>query len=407
MGRQGAAVHELEKLRQSLLQFGGVPEHVVSDAGKADDLRRQMPLGVHKGLEPFGDLAVFQHHGADLGDGLPLHLEAGGLDVKAHELPVQRAVLSAVDRHPVVQIVDEVALHAVEELDLVPGGVPGVREGLGHAVVRDGDGRVAPADGGLDRLGGVRQGVHVAHPRVEVELHALLRRGVLPGLVLRQLDVVGVELDVLAVPGGLHLPLDPQPHAGLHGALQGLCLLLRQIFLDGDGVGVVRHVKAQPPHAGAPGLPALEGEHLPLHSGVAHLQVQRPHGHRVRADGLSHQDLAGGGLVPSLSAGCRSGGRPAADRGAGGHRGLHRQLHRHLPEAVDPHQQSLELLQLRLPQVGLGGEPQEQGHGGLIDAGAVHHRARKTEPQLSGELQLGEHLKKWNISGHAFPPLGT
>ena len=102
-------------------------------------------LGLTKVWNRSADLAVLQHHGADLGDGLPVHLEARGLDVKAHELPVQGAVLVAVDHHPVVDVVDEVALHAVEDLDLVPGGVPGVREGLGHAVVRDGDGRDGPS----------------------------------------------------------------------------------------------------------------------------------------------------------------------------------------------------------------------------------------------------------------------
>ena len=387
VGRQRPAVHELQKFRQGLLQLGSVLQHVVSDAGEADDLRRQPPVGVDEGLEPVGDLAVFQHHGADLRNGLPVHLEARGLDVEAHELPVQGAVLGTVDHNPVVDVVDEVSLHAVEDLDLVPGGVPGVREGLGHAVVRDGDGRVAPPDGLLDHLLRVRQGVHVAHLGVEVQLHPLFRGGILPLGVLRQLDVVGVQLNVLAVPGGLHLALDAQPHAGLDGALQLLGLLLRQVLLDGDGVGVIRHVEAQPPHAGAPGLPALEGKHLPRHGGIPHLQVQDLHGHRLDSDGAAHQDLAGGGLLPLAAGGRRRSGRRMAPRRRGvGGRGLADDLHRHLLEAVDPHQQPLQLLQLRLPQFEPGGELQGQGHAGLVDAGAVHHCAGQTKPQLPGEL---------------------
>ena len=65
------------------------------------------------------------------------------------------------------------------------------------------------------------------------------------------------------------------------------------------------------------------------------------------------------------------------------------------------------LLQLRLSQSRPGGEPQQHGHLGLVNAGAVHQCPRKTKPQLPGELQLRKHFKKGYISGHAFPPLGT
>ena len=52
VGRQGPAVHELQKRRQGLLQLGGVLQHLVGDAGEADDLRRQAAVGVDEGLEP-------------------------------------------------------------------------------------------------------------------------------------------------------------------------------------------------------------------------------------------------------------------------------------------------------------------------------------------------------------------
>src|SRR5699024_4409640 len=71
------------------------------------------------------DLAVPDDHGADLRNGLPLHLETGGLDVEGHVFICKGKVLVTMDGDAVVQVVDEVALHAVEELD-VPGGVPGV-----------------------------------------------------------------------------------------------------------------------------------------------------------------------------------------------------------------------------------------------------------------------------------------
>ena len=76
------------------------------------------------------DLAVFQHHRADLRDGLPLHLQAGGLDVEADDLVVKVLILPTVYGDAVVQVVDEIPLHAVEDLDLSLGGVPRVGEGL-------------------------------------------------------------------------------------------------------------------------------------------------------------------------------------------------------------------------------------------------------------------------------------
>ena len=114
------------------------------------------------------------------------------------------------------------------------------------------------------------EGVHGGHGGVKVELHPLLRSGVLPGLALGNIDVVGVQLDVLTVPGGLHLPLDAQPHAGLHGALQRLGLPSGEIFLHRHGTCVVRHVKAEAPHTGPAGLPALKRKDLPCHRGVVH-----------------------------------------------------------------------------------------------------------------------------------------
>ena len=81
VGGQGPAVHKVQKGRQGLLQLRSVLEHLIGDAGEADDLRRQLALGVDEGLEPVGDLAVFQHHRTDLRDGLPVHLQAGGLNI--------------------------------------------------------------------------------------------------------------------------------------------------------------------------------------------------------------------------------------------------------------------------------------------------------------------------------------
>ena len=97
VGRQGPTVYEFQKLRQSLGGPGGVLEHFVRDAGEADDLRRQPLPRVYEGLEPLGDLPVPQHHRADFRNGLPVHPEAGGLNIEADDFPLQRNVPGAVD----------------------------------------------------------------------------------------------------------------------------------------------------------------------------------------------------------------------------------------------------------------------------------------------------------------------
>ena len=247
VSRQRPAVYEFQKLLQCLGRLGRVFEHLVGNTRETDNLRRQPLPRVHKGLEPLGNFPVPQHHRADFRDGFPVHLQPGGLDVEADDIPLQGNILRAMNGDAVVHVVDEIALHAVEDLDLVPGGVPGIREGLGHAVVRDGNGGMAPADGLLDHLFRVREGIHIAHLRVQVQLHALYRSGVLPLLMVDELDVLGVELNVLAVPGGFHLSLNRQPQSGLYGALQGPGLPGRQVLLNADGTGPVRHIKAEPP----------------------------------------------------------------------------------------------------------------------------------------------------------------
>ena len=395
VGRQRPPVHEAQKFRQRLPGRRGAPEHLVGDAGQAHDLRRQPAAGVHKGLEPLRHLTVSQHHRADLRDGLPVHLEAGGLDVEADDLPLQGGVHGAVDDDAVVHIVDEIALHAVEDLDLAPRGVPGVRKGLGHTVVRDGDGGVAPANGLVDDLLGVGQGVHVGHLGVQVQLHPLYRRGVLPLRMVDHVDVVGVELDVLAVPGGFHLPLNAQPHPRLDGTLQSLGLLGREVLLHRDGAGVVRHVDAHAPHAGAPGLPALEGKDLPRHGGGAHFQIQVPHGPGLCLDGVPHEDLPRPGLGRGAPGWCgvlcRRGGLFRRCAGQNGEVQL-RPL-----KSIDRPDVPAQLVHLLPAQWGARRHAQGDALGGAVDAAAGHLCAGQLQPALRRQGQPGKHFQKRNV----------
>ena len=290
--RQRAAVDEPQERRQRLLQLGRIGQHSVRDAGQADDLRRQPPVGVHKGLEPLRDLAVFQHHRTDLGDGLPFHLQARRLDVEAHDLVGKRLLLRAMYGDAVVQIVDEIALHAVEDLDLPLARVPGLGERLHRAVVGDGDGGMAPRRRLLHHLAHIREGVHGAHLGMQVQLHPLLRGRVLPSLVLDAHDAHRLQLQVFAVEGQRQLGQYPQPHAVADGAAQHLGLLLVHVLPDGHGAVLIGHVEAQAPLAGPAPLVALHTKDPALHHGHAHFQIQLRDGDGLALDLLAAQQVA-------------------------------------------------------------------------------------------------------------------
>ncbi len=291
MGRQGAAMDEVQEGGQRVLQRGRARQHGIGDAGEADVLRRKTALGIDKGLETVGDLAVFQHHRADLGDGLVGHVQTGGLDVEADDLVGEGLILRAVDGDAVVQVVDEVALHTVEELDLILGGIPGLGKRLHRAVVGDGDGRVSPRCRLLDHAAHIGEGVHGAHLGVEVELHALFRGVVLTAGVLGAQDVLRVQLQLTAIEGQLQPSLNAEVRAVRQGGGKLLGLLVPQGAADGDGAALVGDVEGQPPHAGAAGLEAFKFEDAALHDGRAHFQVQLGDGRGLALELLAQQHL--------------------------------------------------------------------------------------------------------------------
>ena len=132
----------------------------------------------------------------------------------------------------VIHIIDKIALYAVKYFYFIPCCVPRIREGLGHAVIRNGNGGMSPANRLLDDLLCIRQRVHIAHFGVQVQLHTLDRRRILTLLMLNDIDMIGIELNVLTVPCWLHLPLNAQPHSRIDFPVQRLCVLICQIFMN-------------------------------------------------------------------------------------------------------------------------------------------------------------------------------
>ena len=298
------------------------------------------------------------------------------------------------DCHTVIQIVEKVALYTVQNLDLVPCRMPRVRKGLGHAVVGDGNRGMAPSDGGLDDRLGICESVHIAHFGMQVQLHALHRRGILPGLMLNHIDVIGVELNVLAVPGGFHLALNTHPHTGFNGTLQRPGLLGSEVFLHRHGVGVVRHVKAEPPHTGPPCLPALEKKDLSRHSGVGHFQIQIFYRTWLCFDEISHQHLTHRRFSPFF----RLGSRPRC--GIFCLRRLTGDNCLHPGKAVDRLKCIFNGLDISLTERDLYRELQPNRHLCLVDGRGGQLRPRQPQPQLGRALQFCEHFKKRDISRH-------
>ena len=109
-------------------------------------------------------------------------------------------------------------------------------EGVGHAVVCDGDGPVSPGLRPLDHIlvsadGGVRleahscQGIHGGHIGVQMELHPLLRGVVHPGMLLRRHYGHRLQHHVAVEAVHVQPPLYQQAHPLFDPVHQGLALI--------------------------------------------------------------------------------------------------------------------------------------------------------------------------------------
>ena len=380
VGRQRPAVHKFQKRRQGFLQRGSVGQHGVGDTGQADDLRRQTAVGIDKGLEGIRDLSVFQHHRADLRNGLGSDLQAGGLNVETDDLTVERLILIAVYGDAVIQVIDKIALHAVEDLDLACV-VPGVREGLHHAVIGDGDGGVTPCDRLLDDAGGVGQGIHIGHTGMQMQFHPLFRTGVLAPLVDGLGDILRPQLDILAVSGQLNGALYPQPHAGVDETGQRLGLFFVHVSAHGDAAGVVGHIEGQAPLSRPPGFTQFGGKDLALHYDDAHLGIQVHHGNGFALDGLAHQHLAAGFFSGGL-------GRVHHEPQLAQVVFLHQQLPHRFLRGAGQHFTALNL----------------QFHGAAVPVqhAACYRRVMQQQPKLPGWQKAVKKIKKRYFIRHSY-----
>ena len=152
---------------------------------------RNRHLGIDEGAEAVRDLSLLHPDCADLDDMVGHGAESGGLDIEHHAGAVQ--ILSPSVYHQLFDIVDEIALHPVDNLE-IRGKLcmQGVRKGLDAAVVRHGQGIHSPGLRPLQDGAHIGDAVHIAHLGMTVELHPLYGAD---GQLSVKLVIVGHALD--------------------------------------------------------------------------------------------------------------------------------------------------------------------------------------------------------------------
>ena len=153
MGNERPVPGEFQELFQSLLLRRGVGDHIVPDTGQFHDFGRDGLFRIHKSVKPLRNFTVFEKHRTDFRQAFALGAESGGFGVKNDKFPVKRRIVPSCDRFHAV--VDKISLHTVNYFEIraafpnVLYSVHGVREGLHHPVVCNGNGFMAPFIGGF------------------------------------------------------------------------------------------------------------------------------------------------------------------------------------------------------------------------------------------------------------------
>ena len=179
---------EFQEFRQYGMNVRGVHDHGIIDAGKLLDPIGNRNLRIYKSGKTICDGAVFHFHRADLDNLTGQRRKSCGLDIKHHKLPIHGLPFTVSDDS--LQIVHQICFHPIKHFKigfLRNTSAPCVktvicfREGLHYAVIRDGDRLVPPLVRPLHQGFCVGNAVHIAHFRMTVKLHSLLRAGVHSG----------------------------------------------------------------------------------------------------------------------------------------------------------------------------------------------------------------------------------
>ena len=183
MGHQHGISHKLQKPREHGLDPRRVHDHLIRDAGKPCNLKRDRHSWIDKGAELICDLSILHLHGPDFYDFVPDRAESRGLQVKHHIRAIKR--LSLFVHRNVCQIIHQITFHTVDDLKWIIliqcfYVMIRIRKSLRHSMVCDGNRLMSPVMGPFYQILYLGHTVHIAHFRMAVQLYPFLRRRVLP-----------------------------------------------------------------------------------------------------------------------------------------------------------------------------------------------------------------------------------
>ena len=290
---------EAKERRQYLGDLRCALQHRVRDTGQLDVFLVEPALRIDEGLEGVQHLAVLNDHRTKLRNSILCVGKAGRFQIKCDKFPIQREAFVAVCRNAVVGNIEEIALTAVKDLDvLIRSGdlvlrcLERVREGGSHAVIGDRDSLMAPAGRRRDGITGLGQCVHHGHRGMQMQFHALFGRGVLALRRLRRLDGDRLKHDVVFKAAEADLAEHAQPHTWLCDFFDDRLGQLRiHIAIDAQRAGVICHVKRYNPCVAFFELLVVDRKHPALDDHPTHIVFQRhlSHRHGRPAEGLAEK----------------------------------------------------------------------------------------------------------------------
>ena len=109
--------HKVQKLRQNRLDGLCLHHHAVIDAGQFLDFKRNRHFRVDKDRKAVYNLSLVHLHGANLYNAVCNWRKSGCLDIKYHKRTIKP--LPFVTGHNLLEVIDQIALHAVDHLKVI------------------------------------------------------------------------------------------------------------------------------------------------------------------------------------------------------------------------------------------------------------------------------------------------
>ena len=201
---------EFQKFRKNILNGRRVFYHIVGDPCQFCDFRGNGTLGIDENTETVNDFPVcylystnFRNHFFFLG-------KARGFNIEYHIGIIQ--ILSSGGEYCIAQVINEVGFHAINNFQIrFICRIHGIREGLYHTMVSDGNGFMSPINGTFDISFHRCHAVHTAHLCMEMEFHTFfLCRIHTRRRSLCRHDGFCHDVDFFGVFIKLHFPLHPE-----------------------------------------------------------------------------------------------------------------------------------------------------------------------------------------------------